>query len=79
MDLRSTVLQAVQQQWGGDLIQSWNKHDWIGLPQRIGSKLATLLGAHHDEVRLSAKTSLLIGDCPFITSWSTTRLALVLG
>jgi kynureninase len=41
---------AVERQWGGDLIASWNKHGWIGLPQRVGSKIARLIGAEADEV-----------------------------
>lgn len=41
---------AVEQQWGRDLIASWNKHDWIGLPQKVGGKIARLVGAEPDEV-----------------------------
>ncbi|MGV8929607.1 MAG: kynureninase [Brevundimonas sp.] len=41
---------AVERQWGGDLIASWNKHDWIGLPQKVGGKIARLIGAAEDEV-----------------------------
>lgn len=37
-------------EWGADLIASWNKHDWIALPQRVGAKLARLLGAEANEV-----------------------------
>ncbi|MBP8062719.1 MAG: kynureninase [Brevundimonas sp.] len=44
------VRDAVQRQWGGDLIASWNKHGWIGLPQKVGSKIARLIGAEADEV-----------------------------
>ena len=41
---------AVEQQWGGDLIASWNKHGWIGLPQKVGGKIARLIGAEANEV-----------------------------
>lgn len=44
------VRDAVQRQWGGDLIASWNKHGWIGLPQKVGGKIARLIGAEADEV-----------------------------
>ena len=44
------VRDAVERQWGGDLIASWNKHGWIGLPQRVGGKIARLIGAEPDEV-----------------------------
>ena len=44
-------------EWGADLITSWNKHDWIVLPQRVGAKLARLLGADADEVIASDSTT----------------------
>ncbi|MEZ5925791.1 MAG: kynureninase [Hyphomicrobiaceae bacterium] len=36
---------AVREQWGADLITSWNKHDWFTLPGRIGDRIGTLIGA----------------------------------
>jgi kynureninase len=44
------VRDAVERQWGGDLIASWNKHGWIGLPQKVGGRIARLIGAEADEV-----------------------------
>ena len=44
------VRDAVENQWGDDLIASWNKHGWIGLPQKTGGKIARLIGAGADEV-----------------------------
>ena len=44
------VRDAVERQWGEDLIASWNKHGWIGLPQKVGGKIARLIGADADEV-----------------------------
>ena len=35
----------VEQQWQTDLIQSWNSHSWIHLPQMVGAKIAPLIGA----------------------------------
>lgn len=46
----AAVRDAVARQWGGDLISSWNKHGWIGLPQKVGGKIAPLIGAEADEV-----------------------------
>ncbi len=46
----AAVRHAVDQQWGEDLIGSWNKHGWIGLPQKVGGKIARLIGAEADEV-----------------------------
>lgn len=36
---------VVRGQWGHDLITSWNRHDWINLPQRVGDRIASLVGA----------------------------------
>ena len=41
---------VVAQEWGQDLIRSWNSADWISLPQRIGGKIAPLVGAQAHEV-----------------------------
>lgn len=38
--------QVVEQQWGDDLITSWNRHQWIELPESVGGKIASLLGAN---------------------------------
>ncbi len=31
--------------WGSSLISSWNDHDWIHEPQRLGNRIAALIGA----------------------------------
>lgn len=46
----AAVRAVVERQWGEDLIASWNRHGWIGLPQKVGSKIARLIGATADEV-----------------------------
>lgn len=42
---KQAALDVVQQQWGNDLISSWNKHAWIDLPIITGEKIAKLVGA----------------------------------
>jgi kynureninase len=44
------VTSAVEQQWGETLIKSWNEHGWFLLPQKIGNRLARLIGAERDSV-----------------------------
>ena len=51
------VQQVVQQEWGHDLIRSWNTAGWITLPQRIGDKIARLVGAAPGEVVVADSTS----------------------
>ncbi len=47
----------VTREWGEDLIKSWNAHDWIGLPARLGKRIAPLIGASPDEVIVADSTS----------------------
>ncbi|MBC2777344.1 kynureninase [Parasphingopyxis marina] len=48
---------AVERQWGTDLITSWNANDWIGAPERIGAKIAQLIGAKPQEVIVTDSVS----------------------
>lgn len=43
--VRTHVSAVMGQQWGQDLIKSWNQHDWITLPQRLGDRIGGLIGA----------------------------------
>ncbi|MBL9035256.1 MAG: kynureninase [Rhodospirillaceae bacterium] len=52
------VRDVIAAQWGKDLIKSWNQHDWIGLPRRVGAKIAALIGARPHEVVVADSTSL---------------------
>lgn len=47
---------AVEQAWGQRLIRGWNE-GWIELPQRLGAKIARLIGAQPDEVLVTDSTS----------------------
>ncbi len=42
--------EVVKTQWGEGLITSWNKHQWISLPQQVGDKIGTLIGAKQGQV-----------------------------
>jgi len=46
----------VRRQWGERLIRGWNE-GWIDAPQRIGGKIARLIGADADEVIVADSTS----------------------
>lgn len=52
------VADAVQRQWGEDLISSWNKNAWIDLPTRVGAQIAALIGAKPSEVVACDSTSI---------------------
>ncbi|MFY9513534.1 MAG: kynureninase [Rubrivivax sp.] len=51
------VQQVVTQEWGSDLIRSWNSAGWITLPQRVGDKIARLVGAGPGELVVADSTS----------------------
>ena len=49
--------QVVRSEWGSDLIRSWNSAGWIDLPQRVGARIAPLIGAQGHEVIACDSTS----------------------
>ncbi|WIW96112.1 kynureninase [Altererythrobacter rubellus] len=55
------VHQVVTGEWGEGLIRSWNASDlgvgWINLPQRIGAKIAPMIGARASEVIVADSVS----------------------
>jgi len=51
------LAQVVQHEWGEHLIESWNTAHWIELPQRVGNKIAQLVGAGPDELVAADSTS----------------------
>ena len=41
---------TLEEEWGRDLIGSWNRHGWIDLPVTAGEKIAPLIGAAPGQV-----------------------------
>ena len=54
---QARVLAVMSHEWGEGLIRSWNLHDWIGAPARVGAKVAPLIGARAHEVTVADSTS----------------------
>jgi kynureninase len=50
--------EVVTQEWGQGLIRSWNTAGWFNLPQRLGNRIAPLIGAGQDEVVVTDTTSI---------------------
>ncbi len=50
------VREVVEREWGERLIRGWGE-GWFSAPQRIGAKIAQLIGADADEVIVSDSTS----------------------
>ncbi len=51
------VADVVRQQWGTDLIASWNTHDWWGAQQRVGDAVGRLVGAARGQVVVGDSTT----------------------
>ena len=49
--------EVVEAEWGEELIRSWNSRGWIDAPQRVGAKIAPLIGAKPHEVIVADSTS----------------------
>jgi kynureninase len=53
----AAVDDAVNRQWGRDLITSWNDNDWWTLPARVGDRIGALIGAAPGQVLCGDSTS----------------------
>ena len=51
------IAATVAAEWGAGLIRSWNDAGWIDSPQRVGAKIAPLIGAAPDNVIAADSTT----------------------
>ncbi len=49
---------VIAEEWGNGLIRSWNSAGWAELSQRLGNRLAPLIGARDGEVVITDTTSI---------------------
>jgi kynureninase len=54
---RERMARVVGEEWGRGLIRSWNDAGWIEMPQRVGDKIARLVGAAPGQVIAADSTS----------------------
>jgi kynureninase len=57
MRTRARIQHVVETEWGQDLIRSWNTAGWLTLAQRVGDKIAKLVGADPGELVVADSTS----------------------
>ena len=55
--VKARVAEVIENQWGHGLVRSWNLHDWVNLPRKLGDKIASLIGAEAGEVIAADSTS----------------------
>jgi kynureninase len=65
------VAGLIAHEWGEHLIESWNSARWIDLPQRVGNKIARLVGAGADELVAADSTSVNL----FKVLWAALSIA----
>jgi kynureninase len=56
--VKERVAKTISDEWGEQLIRSWNTADWVHLPQRVGKKIARLIGAEDGTVVAADSTSI---------------------
>jgi len=56
--MRARADGLIGREWGTDLVAAWNRSDWLDLPERIGARIAPLVGAGADEVIAADSVSL---------------------
>lgn len=49
--------EAVNKEWGNRLVRGWNE-GWFEMPQKLGAKIARIIGARPDEVLVCDSTSI---------------------
>ncbi len=54
------ISEVIQQQWGVDLIRSWNCHQWMQKPTELGDKVGHLVGAEAGQMLVCDTTSINI-------------------
>lgn len=52
------VREVIEDEWGRDLIKSWNIHGWIDIQKRIGAKIGRLIGAREGETIVADSTTI---------------------
>lgn len=64
------VERTLHDEWATSLVAGWTAHDWIGLPERVGRKLAGIVGAEPTEVLVTDTTTINL----FRLAWAARRL-----
>lgn len=56
--VKQRVAKTIGDEWGEQLIRSWNSAGWVHLPQQVGNKIARLIGAAENTVVAADSTSI---------------------
>lgn len=56
-DAPARAAELVTQEWGCDLIGSWNTHDWFNLPSHLGDLISPIIGGQDGQTVVTDSTS----------------------
>ncbi|QND50550.1 kynureninase (plasmid) [Phyllobacterium sp. 628] len=56
--VKARVARTISEEWGEQLIRSWNTAGWVHLPQQVGGKIGRLIGAQDGCVVAADSTSI---------------------
>lgn len=54
------AIQAIENEWGQQLISAWNSADWMSLPKRVGDRIAPVIGAPKGSVAMGDTLSIKV-------------------
>jgi len=54
------LAEVVAREWGVSLVRAWSENDWLSAPERIGDKIATIIGAMPGEVLACDSTAIAL-------------------
>src|ERR1700677_676903 len=54
----SVLGRTIEQEWGHDLIRSWNSAGWFDMPVRLGDRIGALIGAAQGQTLVCDTTSI---------------------
>jgi len=54
----NTLNRTIEQEWGQDLIKSWNSAGWFDMPLRLGDRVGALIGAARGQTVVCDTTSI---------------------
>src|SRR5476649_596355 len=54
----SVLNRTIEQEWGHDLIRSWNSAGWFEMPMRLGDRVGALIGAAPGQTVVCDTTSI---------------------
>jgi kynureninase len=59
-DVPVRLSEVIGDEWGAELIRGWDSADWSSAPQRVGDKIAAIIGAGPGEVLACDSTTIVL-------------------